>query len=248
MEKTFKSHGKLIYDIDGHKGYLIEWKFVSEFCKKWSKNREPDQERINEMVAFFKNGGYIPRMIHLAETVEEGMICYDGNHRKEVFNICYQQNCTCIVDVMFSATQYDVFKNFTNINKAVQLPAMYIDESPFENTKTNDILKLVKQYEQKYKMFLSTSPRCHAPQFNRDNFTDNLYSIYKAFGESLSIEQIGKLLEKLNDEYSRGNICKPHSSYKTSIVEKCKKHNFWLFIDKTIQFEHLERVLNQTTD
>ncbi len=108
MEKTFKSHGKLIYDIDGHKGYLIEWKFVSEFCKKWSKNREPDQERINEMVAFFKNGGYIPRMIHLAETVEEGMICYDGNHRKEVFNICSRQHNTMFSKISpISTRQYN---------------------------------------------------------------------------------------------------------------------------------------------
>jgi hypothetical protein len=28
------------------------------------------------------------------------------------------------------------------------------------------------------------------------------------------------------------------------LLEKCKKHNMWLFIEKTIPFEHVERVLH----
>jgi hypothetical protein len=242
MEAIFDSLGKSIYNINGHKGYIIQWKLISPFCKKWSRNRDPDMERVNEMVEYHRKGGYIPRMIHLAEVKNEGVICYDGNHRKEVFNTCHDETVMCVVDVMFDATQNDVYKAFNNINKSVQIPAIYIEESNDDNVKV-EIVKLVRQYENKYKSFLSTSSRCHAPHFNRDTFTDNIYSIYKSFNNTVDVEQIGNLLDKLNKEYSQGSLCRPHSVYKQHVLDKCKKQNLWLFIEKTIPFEHVEKML-----
>lgn len=243
MEAIFDSIGHSIYNFNGHKGYMIQWKLISPFCKKWSRNRDPDMERVNEMVEYYNKGGYIPRMIHLAEIKEEGIVCYDGNHRKEVFNICNDEELMCVVDIIFNATQNDVYKVFNNINKSVQLPAIYIEETSDNDIKTK-IVNLVKEYEIKYKPFLSTSSRCHAPHFNRDVFTDNIYSIYKFLGNTISIEHIGTTLEKLNNEYARGRLCLPHSSYKQSVVDKCKKYNMWLFIEKIIPFEHVERLIN----
>jgi hypothetical protein len=243
MDAIFDSLGQPIYNINGHNGYMIQWKLIAPFCKKWSRNRDPDMERVKEMVEHHHKGGYIPRMIHLAEVKDEGMVCYDGNHRKEVFNICNDETVMCIIDVIFGATQNDVYKAFNNINKSVQLPAIYVEETDDDNIKAK-IVKLVKEYEVKYKPFLSTSSRCHAPNFNRDVFTDNIYHIYKSFGNLVGIEQIGKLLEKLNDEYAHGRLCRPHPAYKKLLLEKCKKHNMWLFIEKTIPFEHVERVLH----
>lgn len=244
MEAIFDSLGQSIYNFNGHKGYMIQWKMIAPFCKKWSRNRDPDIERVNEMVEYYHKGGYIPRMIHLAELKDEGMVCYDGNHRKEVFNMCNDEAVMCVVDVMFGANQNDVYKAFNNINKSVQLPAIYIEESSGENDVKAEIVKLVKEYETKYKPFLSTSARCHAPHFNRDAFTDNIYNIYTSLGKVVSIEQIGKLLDMLNNEYAQGRMCRPHSVYKQSILDKCKKHNMWLFIERTIPFEHIETLLN----
>lgn len=244
MEAIFDSLGQSIYNFNGHKGYMIQWKMIAPFCKKWSRNRDPDIERVNEMVEYYHKGGYIPRMIHLAELNDEGMVCYDGNHRKEVFNMCNDEAVMCVVDVIFGATQNDVYKAFNNINKSVQLPAIYIEESSGENDVKAEIVKLVKEYETMYKPFLSTSARCHVPHFNRDAFTDNIYNIYKSLGSVVSIEQIGKLLEMLNSEYAQGRMCRPHSVYKQSILDKCKKHNMWLFIERTIPFEHIETLLN----
>jgi hypothetical protein len=244
MEAIFDSLGKTIYSINGHKGYMIQWKLIAPFCKKWSRNRDPDMERVLEMVEHHNKGGYIPRMIHLAVITDEGVVCYDGNHRKEVFNTCNDEAVMCVVDIMFDASQNSVYKAFNNINKSVQLPAIYIEESNDENDVKAQIVKLVREYETKYKPFLSTSARCHAPHFNRDMLTDNIYSIYKSFCNAVSIEQIGKLLIRLNVEYAHGRMCRPHSLYKQSLLDKCKKHNIWLFIEKTIPFEHVERLLN----
>jgi hypothetical protein len=244
MEAIYDSLGQSIYNINGHKGYVIQWKLIAPFCKKWSRNRDPDMERVNEMVEHYHKGGYIPRMIHLAELKDEGIVCYDGNHRKEVFNACNDDTIVCIIDVMFDATQNEVYKAFNNVNKSVQLPAIYIEEESGKNDVKADIVNLVKKYESKYKPFLSTSARCHAPHFNRDAFTDNIYTIYKSLKNVVSIEQIGELLEKLNNEYACGRMCRPHSVYKQSILDKCKKHHMWLFVEKTIPVEHVERLFD----
>jgi hypothetical protein len=243
METIFDSLGIILYNANGHKGYTVQWKLIAPFCKKWSRNRDADQNRVKEMLQHFDLGGYVPKMIHLAELDDEGMVCYDGNHRKEVFNSSKDSELTCIVDVMFKASQSDVYTAFNNINKSVQLPAIYIEESSKIADVKVAIISLVKSYEYRFKALLSSSARCHAPHFNRDRFTDNVYDIYKALGCSYSIREIELLLERLNLEYSYGRICRPHSLYKPSLVEKCKKHNMWLFLEGTIPVEHVEYLL-----
>lgn len=248
MEAIFDSLGHPIYITNGHKGYIIKWKLIVPICKKWSQNRDPDMSRVDEMIEYYKKGGYILSMIHLAEIKGEGIVCYDGNHRRELFDKCCDDFTTCIVDVMFNTTQNEIYKAFNNINKSVQLPAIYTEEGKDDIKVKDEILQLVRHYETKYKAFLSTSARCHAPNFNRDTLTDNIYNIYKSFNSIVSVEEIGRLLEQLNFEYSQGRICHPHSYYdvlppKTSLLlEKCRKYNFWLFMEKTIPFEHVKKL------
>lgn len=243
MNYVLNSLGKQIYSDRGHVGFLVKWSLVAPLCKKWSRNRDCDDERVAEMKEYFYKGGYIPRIIHLADVHGEGLVCYDGNHRREVFNRCDVDE-DCVVDIMFDATQNDVYKAFTNINKAVQLPAIYLDEPSVQSSDVmRDILAMVKEYEVKYKSFVSTSARCHAPHFNRDTFTDNVYAIYKGFNGTMSIAKIGELLEKLNNEYAAGSLCRPHSAYRTSVIEKCKKGGLWLFLEKSVPCEHIEKLI-----
>ena len=104
MEAVLSQLGKSIYDCNGHNGFIIRWKLVAPFCKKWSRNRDPDMERVNEMIDHYHKGGYIPRMIHLAEIKDEGVVCYDGNHRKEVFNICNDETLICVYVLLMSCS------------------------------------------------------------------------------------------------------------------------------------------------
>ena len=244
MESEFDTIGKIIYNINGHKGYMIPWKLIARVCKKWSRNRDPDMGRVKEIAKFHKEGGYVPMMIHLAELKDEGIVCYDGNHRKEALNMSNNETVICIIDVMFRASQMEVYDAFNNINKSVQVPAMYIEEINEQNNIKEEILNLSRRYETKYKPFLSSSGRFHSPNFNRDAFTENIYDIYKYLDNKVSIGEIEKLLDRLNIEYANGRMGRPHFAYKKNAVEKCKKHNMWLFIDKTIPSEHIGMLLN----
>lgn len=223
----------------------MDWSLIGPLCKKWSRNRDSDVERVNEIHEYYNKGCYVPCIIHLACLHDEGLVCYDGNHRRDVFNMCVASGdkVTCIIDVMFDATQNEVYKAFNNINKSVQVPAIYLDDSSENSNIKNDILSLVRTYEIKYKSYVSTSSRCHAPHFNRDNFVDNLYEIYKIMNGTCTVQSIAVALEKLNVEYSRQNICRPHSSYKQNVLDKCKKQNLWLFLERNISAEHVQRMM-----
>lgn len=239
MEESFNTLGTKIYTEGRHECFYVKWSKISGFVRKWSGNRDSDDKRITEIYDYYINGGHIPRMIHLAELSDDkdkGLICYDGNHRREVFDKLNDGNLVCIVDVIFHATQEEVFESFKNINKSIQLPALYTEQTI--DTK-NEILGLVKKYEYRYKNFLSASNNPKRPNFNRDGFAANINDIYEYFKYKKTINDIEELLEKLNEKYSKQDH--PKASIKT--IEKCKKHNFWLFInEKNISCSALENM------
>lgn len=242
MESVFNIFATELYRRGNHVGYIVKFKNINPICKKWSKNRNPDMERVNEMHEYYKNGGYIPKFIHLAELVDEGIVCYDGNHRRELLKMINDDEVECIIDVLFNASPHDVHEAFLSVNNAVDVPEIYMDD--LSNIK-EDVLGLVKKYETKYKMFLSKTARCRSPNFNRDVFTDNITKIYKFFNGTKTISEIEDLLHKLNKEYAKGKICKTHSKYPSSVLDKCMKHGLWLFLEREVSCDHIEKILNK---
>lgn len=242
MESVFKTFAKELYRCGNHVGYCVKFKHIDPICRKWSKNRHPDLERVHEMHDFFKSGGYIPKFIHLAELKGEGLVCYDGNHRRELLKLINDGDVECIVDVLFSASDEEIYDAFSSVNKAVDVPEIYLED--VSNIK-DAVLELVKKYETRHKSFTSKSSRCRAPNFNRDVLTDNITTIYKYFNGTKSISDIEEALDKLNKEYANGKICKSHAKYPTSVIDKCKKNGLWLFLEREISCEHVEKIFNK---
>lgn len=247
MEHVINKIGHRIYSNNNHHGYIVKWELIKPFCKKWSRNRDSDATRVEEMIEYFHQGGYIPLYLHLAEVKEEGLVCYDGNHRREVLNsLNVDSDVSCVIDVMFNASQNDVYASFLNLNKSIQVPAIYVDDSRSSSLVKDKILELVKSYETAYRPMVSASARCRAPNFNRDAFTDNIFDIYTHLNGLYSISQIAQILDLLNQEYSKGNICDPHDMFRPGVVEKCRKHNLWLFMQKKIPVEHVKLLIKST--
>lgn len=267
MEDIINSLGEKIYSVNGHDGYIIKWKLISPFIQKWSGNRDPDIKRIKDMLKYYNAGGYIPLYINLAELKKKDrniLVCYDGNHRRKVFDKSAIE-IKCIIDVLFNSNNNEILQAFNNINKSIQVPAIYLDNTQdiddndtssddelqdeiddehenFDNDIKNDIEILANTFVKKYKNFASSSNQCHSPNFNRDIFIDNIYQIYKQFDGKISIKQIKELLYKLNEYYSKNMLCRDHSKYNKLVIEKCKKYNMFLFLERIIPFEHIKRV------
>ncbi len=239
MENIIKSFATQLYSVGTHTGYLLKFKHIGPICKKWSKNRDPDLSRVNDMVEYYKKGGYIPKIIHVAELHGEGLVCYDGNHRREMLHTLDDETLECIVDVMFNASHEDIFESFESINRAIDVPEIYLDDSL--NIR-DDVLELVKKYETKYKPFVSKASKCRPPNFNRDVFTENITNIYKYLNGTKTVKEIEGFLETLNTEYAKNKICKAHSKYKEPVTSKCDKYKMWLFLEREIPSEHVQMI------
>lgn len=237
MDVLLNSIGTQLIKQGRHVTYLVDWNVLKPIVKKWSRNRDPDMLRVQDLLVHVSNGGYFPPHLHLAELDGEGLVCYDGNHRREALNSIVNPP-KVIIDVMTRASQEDVYRAFESINKSVQVPALYLDDNISHNIKDN-LLCIVRKYESKYKQHVSSSARCHAPQFNRDRFVENLYNIWSALEGRMSLEQLEMSLEYLNHLYSQGRVCKQHSKYRDNIIQKCKESGLWLFIDRDIPLDHV---------
>jgi len=174
MDTIFSTLGDHIYSNAGHEGFLVKWELIGPLIKKWSRNREPDMLRIEDMCKARSASppAYISNHIHLADLQEsEGLVCYDGNHRRHV----WKSDDIVVVDMMFNASQASVFEAFNLINNSVQIPAIFLDDT-CQDVKV-EIVALVKEFETYYKSYLSTSSRCNPPNFNRDTLIDNIHNI-----------------------------------------------------------------------
>lgn len=178
MEVLLRKVGTFVASYGKHQLFLVEWDIVKQLIHKWSCNRDPDMRRVQEIRDHIVNGGYVPHILYIADA-EEGLVCYDGNHRREAFNLL-ETPPQIILDVLCKATKKEIYQEFTNLNKSVQVPAMFVgdDGDNVEVLKVRDqITKLVRKYETDYKSFASTSSRCHAPNFNRDMLMENIFEI-----------------------------------------------------------------------
>ena len=64
MQSIIESFGTQLYEEGNHVGYKVHVKHMIPLWKKWSRNRDPDMERVNEIL---ESRAYIPKFIHLAE-------------------------------------------------------------------------------------------------------------------------------------------------------------------------------------
>jgi len=227
---------------DKHVTFLVDWGLLKPIVKKWSRNRDPDMQRVQEIGQYMSHGGYVPVILHLADVQDEGIVCYDGNHRREALNLL-EKPPHVIIDMLCNASQKDVYDAFDMLNKSVQVPAIYFEQEDLSYQIKDQLIQLVKSYETKYKSHLSPSPRCHAPQFNRDQLVDQLHRIITLFQGRVSVASLKDALEVLNALYKQGRLCKPHHTYKEKVIAKCRDSGLWLFIDRDISVEHLKIVL-----
>lgn len=235
MQKVFNSLGDFIHQDNNHMIYSAYWDKISPLCQTWKYNRDIDLSRVEEIAKIIEISEYVPKIIFLAE-IDNQIFCYDGNHRRIAMDkIKYSGKC--LIDIMFECDDLTIHNTFGNINKSVQVPSLYL--KPKEEKKF--IREVVKKIDTKYKLYSSPSSRCRSPNFNIDNLTDELLEISNKL-EINNENELFSLLEKLNVEYSKENLCKKHKEYSTKIIEKCKKGGLWLFIDKTINIDHIEKI------
>jgi hypothetical protein len=157
-------------------------------------------------------------ILNLAYIAGEGLVCFEGNHRRLALQDLEIQ---VLVDILWSATDEIVVNEFRRLNKSICVPDLYISETKFELKE--QIEKAVLEFRKKYSSMESPSGRPQRPNFNRDKLTDELLRLYNELG--IPIDALVSKLNLLNEYLKKSDKTKLSENVK----QKCEKSGLWLF-------------------
>jgi hypothetical protein len=191
--------------------------------KVWKFNRPPDMTRVEEIRETMKKNNRMDGMINLAYITNEGLVCYEGNHRRLALE---GNDFVVFLDILWDVTNEQVTEEFKRLNKSVSVPELYISET--DATIRLEIEQFVSEFRKKFKDHESSSTKHSRPNFNRDNLTDQILRLHKEL--MIPISQVSARLYALNDKYS----LRDKSKLSDSIKKKCEKSGLWLFAWSTV--------------
>lgn len=233
MEPVFDCMGTRAYRQGKHTGFIVPWKRLAPFTRhKWAGNRDVDPARVEDMLAYFRGGGFILPVICLAE-LDGNVVCYDGLHRSAMLAQANPDDLVCLADVMFAATNADVAEAFEAVNRSVSVPALFTEGAIPPATK-DELVAVAARLCKLHPAFVSPSAKCRAPNFNRDRLVDNLSEVFDDLGGQVTVAELERMLEALDLARSQGRCCRPHESYPPAVTKKCREGRFWLFLEARI--------------
>ena len=193
-------------------------KFRSLFVKQWKYNRPPDMTRIPEIHDWMRQFHRMDGVLNLAYIQGEGLVCFEGNHRRLALD---GLDIPVMTDIVWDATDESVRHEFFRLNKAVSVPELYVSETPA--TMRVEMEDAVAQFRKKYSSMESTSGKPQRPNYNRDKLIDELMRLQKEL-----VIPVGELMNRLyglNEAYSN----KDKSKLTDKMRQKCENSGLWLF-------------------
>jgi hypothetical protein len=221
------------YQIDGTSIYAVPMKiFKTLDITPWKHNRPPDMSRVPEIHNWMKEFNRMDGILNLAYIQNEGLICFEGNHRRLALEGI---DIKVFVDIIWDVT-HDIIKHeFQRINKSVCVPDLYVVEN--DASLRIEIEDAVSIFRKKYQMHESSSGRPIRPNFNRDKLTDEITRLQKEL--QIPVSELMDRLNTLNDKYK----LKDKSKLSQNIKLKCGFSDLWLFAwSSSISINDIEHI------
>ena len=221
------NYGKKIYKQGKHNIYLSKSKNVLPYTVRWSKNRPSDKNRIKNIKNYILENGYIDGTIYLAN-IDEGLVCYDGNHRREALNLI-DKDYDVLINLIDQPSGEYLEKKFQDLNKCVPVLDFYLenDKSLKDLEKMN---KITSHFSQLWKEHSKGSSKPRKPNFNQSTLQEKILEILKKDNlefEKINYDVIVQSVQKYNLE-KKANIGK--LNINQDIKNKSIKNNCFLFI------------------
>ena len=214
---------------------------------RWSRQRPPAPERVEEIAAWIREHNDIVGTISLAWHPTERLVCYDGQHRLQALFQQENVDMTVLVEIMWDATELSIMEAFQTINRAVPVSELYTDPHDVLHSVKGEIADYVTSLATTYKPFLSTSAKPCRPNFNRDALGEALYHLWRDdLQEAVPFQRIIGALTRLNEMYDKEEHSIPRFRTRKfpAIHKKCSAHQFWLFAETgKVPLEGLKRLL-----
>ena len=215
---------------------------------RWSRQRPPAPERVEEIAIWIREHQDITGTISLAWHPTERLVCYDGQHRLQALFQQENMDMTVLTEIMWNATELSIVEAFRTINRAVPVSELYTDPQDVLHSVKGEIADYVTSLATTYKPFLSTSAKPTRPHFNRDVLSEELFHLWRDdLQEAVPFQRIIGALTRLNEMYDKEEWSIPR--LKTvkkypGIHKKCSAHQFWLFAETgKVPLDGLKRLL-----
>lgn len=193
-------------------------KFKTLDVKQWKFNRPPDFTRIPEIRDWMSQFRRMDGLLNLAYISGEGLVCFEGNHRRLALE---GLDIPVLVDIVWNATDETINHEFRRLNKAVSVPDLYVaDTSASLRVELEDA---VAEFRKRYSSMESNSGRPQRPNYNRDKLTDEFTRLHKEV--MIPVDELMTRIYALNDTYAS----KDKSKLTEKIRQKCEASGLWLF-------------------
>jgi hypothetical protein len=193
-------------------------KFKTLDVKQWKFNRPPDLTRIPEIRDWMSQFRRMDGVLNLAYISGEGLVCFEGNHRRLALE---GLDIPVLADIVWDATDETINHEFRRLNKAVSVPDLYVaDTSASLRVELEDA---VAEFRKKYSSMESNSGRPQRPNYNRDKLTDEFTRLHKEV--MIPVDELMTRIYALNDTYAS----KDKSKLTEKIRQKCEASGLWLF-------------------
>ena len=219
---------KILQKAGGKSLHLVPVKTILKLQNKKLLTRWSENQIENQLV---------DGIIYLAFINSEGLVCYDGNHRRLALAEEIE-DVKILVSVFWSITQINLEKEFDRLNMAVSVPRIMIDRKAQQKKIILYQISLAK-FAKTYPGCSKASTTCKRPNFNRDQFLDDLNEIIEDQRfNNLTPEDLVKFIKKTNDCYDMERFGFNKEELSESVKEKCEDSGLWLFcqgrkIDRT---------------
>lgn len=195
--------------------YKCTWSRVSHL-KNWKCNREPDKQKVSEIVQSITDGSYAPMpligfiVMNVGEKIPQVEI-YDGGHRLQAYQEINQKESKCQFDILLHALinppQELVYQRFKNINKMSPVTELYtrVDNTEEYMKITKKVIEVGKRFRRKYKKNASTSDNPHVPNYNKFQLQEDFRTLCLECKHIQNMEEceIMGIFEKINDIFKQ---------------------------------------------
>jgi hypothetical protein len=211
---------------------LVMEEFLSLSPQNWSKNRPPDERRIDKIKKFMVDNSVdiVSGLLYVWKNGDKYTI-YDGIHR-----YLATKNLKVKVMVRFVETSNEniIISDFIQLNKSIPVPFLYIEDSGEMKRRTCE--NLAQKLCSTYPRFVSSSRRHAKYNFNRDLLIDFLATLDIDFTKPDNEEKLWNELVGLNI-YAKSFV----RDNKIECPKKCYMYQFFLFyLDEELIKKRLE--------
>jgi hypothetical protein len=227
-------YGKYICKQGDHYIYLADSLVVTEQSKIWSKNRPCDELRVAEIEKYISTVNYVDGMIYFANIEGEGLVCYDGNHRRcALMNL--PKNYKILINVLENPSFEYLKEKFISLNKCVPVTELFLNKDETPQNSIDVIMEATDYFCKIWKSHRKTSPNPNRPNFNRDMLQSKIVGILE-LDNSLNINNIFK--QQIIDCVNKYNLKLQNKKYDIkctrSMRDKCISSGCFVFLEKRV--------------